>query len=91
MNTQIEQGDCFLMGQPLGLSFFIFCFLGLHLQHMEVPRLGVTLELQPLANATASAMTTQEPAVSVTYTTAHGNAEFLTHCARPGTEHPHGY
>ena len=28
---------------------FIFCLLGLHLWHMEVPRLGVELELQPLA------------------------------------------
>ena len=25
--------------------FFFFCFLGLHLQHMEVPRLAVKLEL----------------------------------------------
>ena len=29
------------------ILFFLFCFvfLGLHLQHMEVPRLGVELEL----------------------------------------------
>ena len=26
--------------------FFFFCFLGLHLRHMEVPRLGVDSELQ---------------------------------------------
>ena len=26
---------------------FLFFFLGLHLQHMEVLRLGVELELQP--------------------------------------------
>ena len=25
--------------------FFLFVFLGLHTQHMEVPRLGVQLEL----------------------------------------------
>ena len=25
--------------------FFIFCFLGPHLQHMEVPRLGIESEL----------------------------------------------
>ena len=25
--------------------FFLFCFLGLHLQHMEVPRLGAESEL----------------------------------------------
>ena len=48
---------------------FVFVILGLHLLHMEVPRLGVKLELQPLA-----------------YTTAHRNAGFLTHWARPGIE-----
>ena len=37
------------------LSFFSF-YLVLHLQHMEVPRLGTGLELQPLAYATATAM-----------------------------------
>jgi len=39
--------------------FFCVCllpFLGLHLQHMEVPRLGVQSELQLLAYATATAM-----------------------------------
>ena len=35
------------------------CFLGLHLRHMEVPRLGVELELQLLTYATATA--TQDP------------------------------
>ena len=36
---------------------FVFCFafLGLHLQHMEVPRLGVKSELQLLVYATATA------------------------------------
>ena len=34
----------------------IFFFLGLHPRHMEVPRLGVELELQPLAYPTATAM-----------------------------------
>ena len=38
---------------------FVFCCLGLHQWHMEVPRLGVELELQPLAYATATAM--QDP------------------------------
>ena len=35
-------------GEPCHLwgFFFSFCFLGLHLQHMEVPGLGVELELQ---------------------------------------------
>ena len=35
-------------------SFFLFCFLGLHLRHMEVPRLGGDSELQLPASATAS-------------------------------------
>ena len=39
--------------------FFSFCFLGLHLWHMEVSRLGVESELQLLACTTATA--TQDP------------------------------
>ena len=35
---------------------FVVVFLGLHLQHVEVPRLGVKSELQMLAIATATAM-----------------------------------
>ena len=35
--------------------FFLLCFLGLHLRHMEVTRLGVDSELQLLAYATATA------------------------------------
>ena len=41
-------------------------FLGLHQQHMEVPKLGVKLELQLSANTTATAM--QDPAASEIYT-----------------------
>ena len=37
-----------------GFCLFV-CFLGLHLQHMKVPRLGVQLELQLLAYITATA------------------------------------
>ena len=33
------------MGTPI-YYLFMYCFLGPHLQHMEVPRLGVELELQ---------------------------------------------
>ena len=39
--------------------FFFSVFLGPHPQHMEVPRLGVELELQPPAYTTAIA--TQDP------------------------------
>ena len=35
------------------LVFLLFAFLGLHLQHMRVPRLGSELELQLPAYATA--------------------------------------
>ena len=35
------------------LLFLLFGFLGLRLQHMEVPRLGVESELQLLAYTTA--------------------------------------
>ena len=35
---------------------YIFFFLGLHLWHMEVPRLGVDSELQLLTYTTATAM-----------------------------------
>ena len=37
------------------LSLAFFFFLGPHLQHMEVPRLGVKLELQLPAYTTATA------------------------------------
>ena len=42
---------------------------------MEIPTLGVKLELQPLAYATA----TRIRAESVTCAAAHGNAGSLTH------------
>ena len=37
------------------IYLFIYCFLGPHLQHTEVPRLGVKSEPQPLAYTTATA------------------------------------
>ena len=40
------------------LIFFVF--LGPHLWYMEVPRLGVKLELQPLAYATATVTATRD-------------------------------
>ena len=41
-------------------TFFVF-FLGLHLWHTEVPRLGLELELQLPAYPTATATTMQDP------------------------------
>ena len=40
--------------------FIYFCFLGLHAQHMEAPRLGAELELQLLAYTTATATATRD-------------------------------
>ena len=39
----------------LDVYIILLCFLGPHLRHMEVPRLGVELELQLLAYTTATA------------------------------------
>ena len=58
------------------LSFFFF-FLGPHLQHMEVPRLGVKSEIQLLAYTTAT--TTQDLSHVCDLTIAYSNAESLTH------------
>ena len=55
-------------------NFFSVC-LGLHPWHMEVPRLGVKMELYLLAYTTATG--TGIP--SATHTTAHSNARSLTH------------
>ena len=48
------------------LKHFFFFFLGPHLQHMDVPRLGV--ELDPIPQQFGIR------AVSATYTAAHGDA-----------------
>ena len=45
-----------LMKLPGKKVILSFVFLGPHLQHIEVPRLGVELELQLLAYTTATAM-----------------------------------
>ena len=46
---------CLFKNLDICLYFYI-CFLGLHLCHMEVPRLGVQLELQLPPDATATVM-----------------------------------
>ena len=53
----------------LSLSLFFFCFLGPHPRYMQVPRLGVQLELQLLAYAQPQQFGIQTK--SVTHTTAH--------------------
>ena len=55
--------------------FILFSFLRPHLQHMEVPMLGVESELQlPMPQPQQHWIQ-----VSVTYTTAHGKAGSPTH------------
>ena len=44
---------------PILYYFFLFLILGPHLQHLEVPRLGVESELQQPAHTTATA--TEDP------------------------------
>ena len=74
---------------PFFFFFFFFGFLGLRLQHMEVHRLGVWLELQVPAYTTARQNLSH---ASATYVTAHGNARSLTHQAGQGSNpQPHGF
>ena len=59
-------------------------FLWLHLWHMEVPRLGVELELQlrPIPQPEQHHI----PDASATYTAVCGNTRSLTHWVRPGDQ-----
>ena len=58
--------------------FFLFCFLGPHLQHMEVPRLGVELELP--------AYEMQDPSCDCDLHHSSWQCGSLTHWGRPGIE-----
>ena len=60
-----------------------FAFLGPHLWHMEVPRLGVESELQ-LPAYTAATATSDLSCVCDLHHTAHSNGKSLTQWARPG-------
>ena len=57
-----------LFDWSLFMVFVLFSFLGLHLPHMEVPRLGVEWELQLPAYASGTAM--PDPSHVHTYTAA---------------------
>ena len=60
LNVLIKSLICIYKEDPLiTTNGIFFSFLGLHLRHMEVPRLGVELELQLPAYAKATAM--QDP------------------------------
>ena len=52
----IHSSECLhILTQSFCLFVFLFCFLGSHLRHMEVPRLGVESELQLPVYTTATA------------------------------------
>ena len=51
--------------------FFLSVFLGLHPQHMEVPRLGVNLELQLPAYTTATATQDQSHVCHLHHSSQH--------------------
>ena len=52
-----------------------FFFLGSHLQHMEVPRLGVESELPAYTTATATRDPSHTPASPATYTEARATSD----------------
>ena len=66
------------------LIFWSFVFLGPHLQHMEIPRLGVNwnCSYRPMPQPQQCGI----QATCVTYIIAHWNAGSLTHWERPGME-----
>ena len=77
-----------LLGMTVEVQcYFIlfFCFLGLHLRHMEVPSPGAQLELRLLAGHNHSHRHSHIRSMSAIYT-AHGKAGSSTHWVRPGIE-----
>ena len=80
---------CFIFSFDLLLILSIlfslnFCFWGPHSWHMEVPRLGVELELQLPAYATATA--TQVPSCLCDLHHSSRQWGYLSHWVRPGIE-----
>ena len=55
LQSSSDHVTLFTCSQILLFSFFFFCLLGPHPRHRELPRLGVYLELQLPAYATATA------------------------------------
>ena len=53
--SALSQGEKMKITWVGGFAFNFFSFLGLHLRHMEVLRLGVESEMQGLAYITATA------------------------------------
>ena len=67
------------------IFFYSFCFWGLQVWYMEIPRQGLicSCSCQPMPQPQQCGIW----AMSVTYTTAHGSTASLVHWTRPGTEH----
>ena len=73
------------------LLFLLFGFLGLRLQHMEVPRLGVESELQLLAYTTATAMSSKPHLQPTLQLPATPTARDWTEPGQGWNPYPHGY
>ena len=85
LSVRVEDHVSSTQFATLGFSmkiYLLICLFRPHMQHMEVPRLGVKLELQLLVYTIATAMWIRAP--SATYTITHGNAGSLTHSVSPG-------
>ena len=73
-STERKQSRFRLQSHFYFFSSLLFCFLGPHMRHKEVPR--------PMPQPQPH----QSQAMSATYTTAHSNAGSFTHWVRPGIE-----
>ena len=81
MASMVQSLRVWALRSTVGFVYlFIYCFLGLHLRHMEVPRLGIELELQLPAYITTTAIQGPNHVFDL-YTTAQGNAG-----SRPGIQ-----
>ena len=82
--------SCLCSYSSLHFFFFFFFFLGPHVQHMEVPRLGVQLELQLLTYITAIAML-WDPSWVCDLCHSSWQCQILTHLRGQGSNlYPHG-
>ena len=81
----------FILLSVLVLFVCLFAFLGAHLRHKEVSRLGVELELQLLTYATATEM--QDPSHVCDLHHSSQQCQILNLLTEQGQEsklHPHG-
>ena len=76
---------------PLVYLCLFFSFLGLRSQHMEIPRLGIKLELQLLAYATATATARSKPHLQTTPQLMGMPIPWPTEWGQALNVHPHGF